>query len=518
MKKTKETRQLIKSLKSALVEKDVENAYRSSFDSLFPGCITSPDKCDGILRSEDISSLLEFKFRLHLRNSLEQAEVLSQVLYYLKKIEVRGEPFPKTIFVGDINECFCILTEVLIRYLDSDIDWNIAPSNAGKHNPELVARIAGDENVCPFVYDIDEHFDFLSIVEKMRNISLGRPCAVSISRTNIVEIFKRFEKDVVTDKKLTSGQVFQKDEEKRISELVDLFFTCLTSPQDAFLHPNKENLVIARGKEIKINSKNYRTFFSQFRQEYKPSELEEITANKDRILEDTYRRYTGAFFTPDIWVAEAHKMIAEAFGENWKEEYVVWDCAAGTANLTRGYKFKELYISTLEQSDIGTIIDCGYNPEATIFQYDFLDEAGIDRCPDNLKRAFAEGKKILFFINPPYGIASNRDETHKANIAKTVLNGKMKKDKMGFSSQQLYAQFIYKIKLLEANYHNVSLSLFAPPLFMTGSSFKQFRRGFYNYFSFKDGMLLRANNFADVKSQWGISFTIWKGTQCPISY
>ncbi len=74
-------------------------------------------------------------------------------------------------------------------------------------------------------------------------------------------------------------------------------------------------------------------------------------------MEDTHRRRTGAFFTPDIWVAEAHKMIAKQFGEDWKEEYVVWDCACGTANLTKVYKFKELYISTLEQSDINTITE-----------------------------------------------------------------------------------------------------------------------------------------------------------------
>jgi len=509
MKKLKETKNLSKALKKSLVEKDVENAYRSTFETLFPGCISSPDKCDGVLKEKDISSLLEFKYNINLRNSLDQSGVLVQSLYYLKKMEERGEPLPKTIFIGDVNECFCIPSDALIKYLSYKLDWDISPSTAASKNPSLVAEIAQDDNINPFIYDINDKFDFLLVIEKMKNISLGKPFAIPITKNNIVEIFKRFEKDVVKDKKLISEQAFKEDESKRISELVDLFFTCLTSPKDAYLHPNKKDVVVVRGEEVKVNSNNYRVFFSQFRQEYKPSELEEITANKDRILEDTYRRFTGAFFTPDIWVAEAHKMIAEQFGENWKEEYVVWDCAAGTANLTRGYKFKELYISTLDQSDINTIKDCGYNQEATIFQYDFLDEVGIDRCPENLKKAFESGKKILFFINPPYGIASNRDETHKANIAKTILNEKMKKDKMGFSCQQLYAQFIYKIKLLEEKYKNVSISIFSPPLFMTGSSFEKFRNVFYNYFNFKDGMLFQANNFADVKSQWGISFTIW---------
>jgi len=507
------TRNLIKSLKTSVVEKDVENAYRAAFEKKFPGFISSPDKSDGVLRNCTITSLLEFKYDLDLRNSLVQAGVLIQSLYYLKKMEQRGEPLTKAIFIGDVNECFCVPVKNLVKYLSYDLDWSIAPSSASKKNPTLVTEIAQNEEIEPFIYDINNNFDFLLVLEKMKNISLDKSFAITITKKNIVEIFRRFEKDVVKDKYFTSEQVFQEDESKRISELANLFFTCLTAPKEAYLHPKRSGIVVARGENIKVNSKNYRIFFSQFKQDYKPSELEEITANKDRILEDTHRRRTGAFFTPDIWVEEAHKMIAEQFGEDWKEEYVVWDCAAGTANLTRGYKFKELYISTLDQSDINTIKDCGYNSEATTFQYDFLNEVGINSVPDGLKKAFKDGKKVLFLINPPYGTANNLGKdvgNHKAGTAITVMNETMKQNKVGSSSQQLYAQFMYKIVLLKQDYSDVVLSIFAPPLYMTSSSFDGFRNYFYNDFKFKSGMLFQASHFADVKAQWGVSFTTWK--------
>ena len=80
-----------------------------------------------------------------------------------------------------------------------------------------------------------------------------------------------------------------------------------------------------------------------YKETHNPLELRAITANKDRLFQEIYRRRTGAFFTPAIWVDEAHKMIAEQFSEDWKEKYVVWDCSCGTLNLTRDYKFKELY-------------------------------------------------------------------------------------------------------------------------------------------------------------------------------
>ena len=383
-KTTKKRVLLAKRLQKAIVEKDVESAYRSAFLREYPSNISSPHGCDGLLGHKDVSTIMEFKFDMDFKDSYQQAIAIVQVLYYLKKIEVSGYPLPKSAIVGDVNECFVFPTSSITKYLKYDIDWNIAPSSAAKKNPNLVKEIAKNDEIAPFVYEVNDNFDMLLVIEKMKNISQDKPYAITITGKNIIEIFKRFEKDVVKDKYYSTELVFSKDNDKRISELADLFFACLTAPKEVFLHPNKKNTAIVRGKEVKVNAKNFRVFFSQFRREYTPRELEAITANKDRILEDTHRRRTGAFFTPDIWVAEAHKMVAEQFGENWKEEYVVWDCACGTANLTRGYKFKELYISTLDQSDIDTIKDCGYNPEAVAFQYDFLNEVGIDSVPDGL--------------------------------------------------------------------------------------------------------------------------------------
>jgi len=340
----------------------------------------------------------------------------------------------------------------------------------------------------------------------MENISLNKPYAISITKGNIIEIFKQFKRNVVWEKEPKKGSTT-----KKISELVDLFFTCLTSPNNVYLHPKKENTVIVKGKEIKVDSSYYRTFFSHFRQDYSPSELEELTANKDRILEEMFRRRTGAFFTPQIWADEAHKMITKQFGENWKEEYIVWDCAAGTANLTRGYRFKELYISTLNQSDIDTIKNCGYNSEATIFQYDFLEEVGIDGAPEGLKKAFENGKKVLFFINPPYGTGSSGVYgTGKAGMAKTAVNKEMLKSKLGFSASQLYCQFLYKISLLKRQYKNdVALATFTPPLFMTSPTNDKFRTIMYTDFKFASGMLFQARHFTEVSTVWGISFTLW---------
>jgi hypothetical protein len=52
-----------------------------------------------------------------------------------------------------------------------------------------------------------------------------------------------------------------------------------------------------------------------------------------------------------------HKNIcADYLGENWQEEYYIWDCAAGTGNLLAGLTNKyNIWASTLDQADVNVM-------------------------------------------------------------------------------------------------------------------------------------------------------------------
>lgn len=500
------SKELVDSLSKAQNEKDVENAYRHFFVSLYPSSASSPGKVDGFIECKDFSLLTEFKFNKNLKNKLDRAEVIVQSLFYLKKMisqgsvggNIFGDKFPKTIFIGDKNECFCLPVKFIEKYLKEEIDWNKAASKVLQFYPELINRVALDEDLIVFIYDVNEKFNAEQIIYKIKSIEKGENYIISITKENIVEIFSCFVKQVVKDSK--------------VSNLTDIFINCLTDKNDTYLHPKKKDILYSKGNELKVFSSGLISFFSHFKQEYSPSELEMIVSSKDRILEEIHRRKTGAFFTPDIWVAEAHKMLSDNLGENWKDEYVVWDCACGTGNLTREYKFKELYLSTLESGDIDTIKDMKYNDGCCLFQYDFLGEMGIDSVPSNLKKAFEDGKKVLFFINPPYGTAglfSTESQEHKTGTAKNIINKHMLLDKIGHCSQQLYSQFIYKIIKLKELYPNISLALYSKPSFLCSESYANLLKLINLHFNFTDGMLFNAGHFADVQSSWGISFTIW---------
>ena len=71
-----------------------------------------------------------------------------------------------------------------------------------------------------------------------------------------------------------------------------------------------------------------------------------------------HRERKGSFFTPKIWVDLSQKYLADVLGENWQEEYYVWDCAAGTGNLLNGLTNKyNIWASTLDQQDVNVMKD-----------------------------------------------------------------------------------------------------------------------------------------------------------------
>lgn len=221
------------------------------------------------------------------------------------------------------------------------------------------------------------------------------------------------------------------------------------------------------------------------------------------------RRAKGQFYTPTLFVDYAHKMIAEQFGEDWKEKFVVWDNCSGTKNLTRDYFFKELYCSTLENAELA--ISERYNREATSFQFDFLNDS-LDKLPQGLREALENNKPIIFLINPPYATsASGKGKEGKGGVSNTMVYEQMISDKIGGASQNLYLQFLYRIMMIKEQYNltNVHIGLFSPLNFLSGANRKVFRSVFFKDFAYNNGVLFKASHFADVADTWGIGFSIW---------
>jgi hypothetical protein len=476
-------------------EKDIENIYRHTFKTKFKDMeITSPFGCDGfgVSKSAKLRVLFEFKDDLDLSNKFEFCKVLAQSVYYIKKFYNAGMIPPSTIFIGDRNECAAIHVNDIVNYLDMNLDWSLAPSSAHRI-PELMTKLMQDDNINPFVFN-SEHFN--QCVDKIKDLTDNIQRKVLVIDKNITEVFCYFEDKVLGSKcKLNTN------------EKSNLFVQLLVNRDDNYIHPNKNNTIVTKAfGELPVTSKNaFESFFAHFASSYSPSQKEKLTSVVDRLVEDSTRRKQGEFFTPTIWVDKAHEYIASVYGENWKNEYVVWDPAWGTGNLTRDYSFKELYVSTLNQSDIDTANQMGYNPEAVKFQYDFLNDE-YEKLPEGLRKVIEEGRQIIVLMNPPYGSSGNnkRDGVQKDGVSKNIVGERMNEDKMGFAARNLYLQFIYK---LVKDFDNVDLAMFTLPTYVSSESNKPIYDLIFDKMNFENGFIMDAANFADVKS-WGLSFSI----------
>lgn len=493
----------------ATIERQVEDVYNEGISFYFneedgsPLKIKYPYSCDGLIETKTehgkmLKLLMEFKFNYDFSNKVARAKVITQALFYIKRFEIDGSKLPNVVLIGDKNECFVFHTNDIIKYLDKDLNWKIAASAAPDKNPDLVLEIANDDNLNPFIFVINEDFSFKSVVDKINELAENIQRYVRVTEHNISNIFDYFTSRVVKNPKKISP-----------NDIVAIFIGIITDSDNYYLHPKKSNIILTPFGDIQIDASQYQGFIKYFNRSYTPQEKMKFAEISDRLIEDTNRRNKGEFYTPTLFVDYAHSMISEQLGEDWKDEYVVWDNCCGTKNLTRDYRFKELYCSTLENAELD--ISKKYNPEATSFQFDFLNDE-LDKLPKGLLEAFEQNKKIVFFLNPPYATVANATTSNRKN--KNVSIKTKTQETMGVigkASANLYAQFLWRIKNIKEKYNltNCYISLFCRTNFMANIGYDKFRIHFLNNFKFINGCVFSAGHFGETSEKWGISFNIW---------
>ena len=492
------------SVKHSTQESHVQEAYNNAFKSFFNiPVVERKHQCDGYFETKtsdnkEISVLIEYKYDIHMKDRVQRSKVIAQCLGYLKQFEQSGEKLPKLVFIGDINECCIIHTNDLIKLLDlENVDWSVAPSSMGDKNIDLVFNIAKD--ISPWVYDVNEEFKFKDVADKITDLCNNVSRKLHITEKNIEKVYNLFCDRVIKDKKKVQA-----------NDLVSTFIGTMLDSEHYYQHPRKKNILVANDKQVAINGDQFELFMQMHSTEYSPKEKRIMTAISDRLIEDTNRRNKGEFYTPTLFVDYAHGMIEKELGSHWKENYVVWDCCCGTKNLTRDYKFKELYCSTLEQAELD--ISKNYNKEATSFQFDFLNDSLDDlkvKAP-GLIEAFELNKPIVFFLNPPYGKATGAGGNITAGSSQSNVKSKMHQE--GVEGSEFIKQFLWRITDIKRTYNlsNCALACFTKPSWLIKPQSIKFRELFLNNFEYKSGVMFNAGEFANVSAQWGITFNIWK--------
>ena len=525
-----------------------------------------------------IAYLIQIYAMLNNYETLKKKDVIIK-----DDVRIRLDKLPSTLLVGSKTHCFVIPTLSLKEYYTRNIDYNLIKSASTFVKTEvgkiIKEQVKNNKKIQLLVLKTSEKYCMRTIAELIYKHAKGIKEADDLSDANLIRAYEMFNTQVLT------AETADRLPNRKKAELLAQF---IINPRNIRvmqgLLSDVQSLII-NGLEVEVNTDGWYAFQYLYNlKEYKGNEKMKITAITDRLIEDSDRRRKGDFYTPSIWVDEAHKLLDKNLGENWRDEYMVWDCAWGTGNLTREYMFSDLYCSTLHETDleIGSI----YNLKACKFQYDFLndDVEAFENVKRILRRPFAfktgvnlnamenflnfkdieelyiaasdkgiitleEGmkalqdairlikstklyqnapglidgllglngkdkKKLLFLINPPYGTSKNnivgQENTSKTGIAKNKVNEIAVDDNLGLASRQLYALFLYRIMLIEQLFKTgVKIGAFTQSDFMSTVAYDKFREKLYSRAEFKDGFMLRGDNFQAVSKDIAISFTLF---------
>lgn len=249
-----------------------------------------------------------------------------------------------------------------------------------------------------------------------------------------------------------------------------------------------------------------------------------ILERRDLLVPSDVRERKGAFFTPRIWVEKSQEYLAKILGQDYQEDYIIWDCAGGTGNLLNGLTNKaNCFLSTLDSNDVAIVKELAASNklkllENHVFQFDFLND-DFNKVPKSLQEILNDKeklKKLIIYINPPYAEAGNKAKMsgtgeHKAKVARNNKTHETYKDFLGSGANELFAQFFMRI-YRELN--GCIMASFSTLKYLNSSNFKKFREVFKA--KFLEGFMVPADSFDNVKGQFPIGFLVWDTATPPL--
>jgi hypothetical protein len=434
--------------------------------------------------------------------------------------------FQKIAFVPYIN-----IQDIF--YLN-DFNWNVTPSNHETKEFLLIKeRIEAILSQYTFVYDYEKDEKDLQHFIKNNIANATTTSKLKIDKNNFIPIYLRWleiVKPIINVKweDLNKANILDSDfyladlfvDDKNTQQLDD----DLTIRDSLFVVFQNEGYKIAKENikqmfDATISLKNKETYL-QFWKRYKRPPIIEyqdyIIERRDLLVPQDIRERKGAFFTPRIWVELSQKYLTDYLGENWQDDYYIWDCAGGTGNLLAGLTNKyNIYASTLDQADISVIherIEHGANLlKNNVFQFDFLNDEFIPiskggKMPDNLYDILskeAKRKKLVVYINPPYAEVSSVGEKGKAGVNKSKCHDRYSPI-IGTAGREIYVLFLARI------YNEIDgchIAEFSKLKTLQGAAFSDFRILFKA--EILSSFIVPAWTFDNVKGNFPIGFKIW---------
>jgi len=412
----------------------------------------------------------------------------------------------------------------------NDFNWNVAPSNHETKEFKLIKdRIETILKQNSYIYDYQaDEKDLKTFIAN--NIAKATEASkIKIDKNNFIPIYLRWL-DIVKPVIDVNW-----DELKKVSilnsdfYLADLFVDDKDTNKIEDDSSIRDNLfVIFQNQGYKIEKENIKQMFDatinilnketylHFWKRYKRPPIKEfqnyIIERRDLLVPQDIRERKGAFFTPRQWVELSQKYLCDFLGENWQEEYYIWDCAAGTGNLLVGLTNKyNIWASTLDQADVKVMHDRikqgAILLENHVFQFDFLND-DFSKLPQGLQDIINDDqkrKKLIIYINPPYaeGDTHSENKNTRKGVAFSKIYEKYK-DVLGEVVSELFIQFLGRIY---KEIPDCKIGTFSTLKYLNSPKSSKFRN-FYKAEP-KSGFISIGNTFDNVIGKFPIGFIIW---------
>jgi len=459
--------------------------------------------------------------------------MLAQLVLTIGKARTFNKKLPPK-FLGcfDCEKiAFIPYSEIQDIFHQNDFNWNVAPSNRdSKEFKQIYGQIDkiinNGEPYKTYCFNFNDENKLKLFI--LKNFLLGKNdiSKIKIDKNNFISIYNKWLEavkptiqvsnwDMAKKNGIIDGDFYLADllsaENKTLKE--KLFVVLRQTHYEMNRHTDELGFFTSSSVEFSDKQKAHNAFWAVYERPPREDYWDYIIERRDLLVPQDVRERKGSFFTPQIWVELSQKYIADVFGEDWQEEYYVWDCAAGTGNLLTGLTNKyKIWASTLDKADVDVMHDRIKNGanllEDHCFQFDFLND-GFDKLPKGLRDIIEKTpEKLIVYINPPYAEAGNKETISGTGFNKSKVSASKIYDdfkgKIGNSILELSAQFMLRIY---RDIPNAKLATFSTVKYICSSNFISFRE--YFMADYKKGFICEANTFDNVKGEFPISFFIW---------
>jgi len=489
-------------------------------------CVSVPAK-DSLFKDE-IESLVWGEAKTGNNQNIYHSFV--QIILTIGKARTFDKHLPPQFLAAFDCEKFAFIPYHAIQdiFYQNDFNWNVTPSD--HHSKEfrlLIELVDKTLKNNTFIYNYLEDGKLLNAFIK-KNLSLGplKTKRYKVTKNNFTFVYQRWCDEVKKSIQIDWNKV----KEAKILD-ADFFLADLLSKDGNFLLDNLfvllkhdhyhfdknidvHGLISLKEAGFKDNMQAHNTFWNKYERPPKREYWSYIVARRDLLVPQDIRERRGSFFTPKKWVTLSQEYLEEALGEDWQDNYYIWDCCAGTGNLLNGLvNPNRIWASDIDKANVGVMherIKNGANLlDHHVFQFDFLND-DFDMVPPQLLEILNDEekrKKLVVYINPPYAEASDK-RTIKGGDGKKAVEQSMVNRKyaklLGQGNAELFAQFFTRIYI---EIPNCVLAGFSTLKILQGPHFLNFR----SFFRAKllKMFIVQANTFDNVTGRFPIGFIIW---------